>query len=130
MAVFWVASCETPLPPPPANFDDRFTSADADSDGEISCEELADFMVYHVFHQRDANRDGKLTLQEWWPGADAIERAGFDKRDHNENGTVTLKEARKYARENPVYAQTIQEADADGDGKASWKEVNGWLRRH
>lgn len=125
-----MTSCETPLPPPPTNFDDRFTSADVDRDGEISQDELADFMVYHVFYKRDTNHDGKLTLQEWWPGADAIERSGFEKRDDNDNGTVSLKEARKYARENPAYAQTIKEADVDGDGKASWKEVNGWLRKH
>lgn len=95
-------ACESPLPPPPTSFDDRFRSADADKDGLVSHDELADYMAYHLFYKRDANRDGELTLQEWWPGADKNERVGFDKRDDNENGIVTLKEARLYARADPA----------------------------
>lgn len=125
-----MTSCETPLPPAPVNFDDRLTSADFDQDGEISADELADFTAFHLFYQRDANRDSKLTMQEWWPGADAIEQEAFKKRDDNDNGIMTLKEAREFARDNPEFEQTIRQADKDGDGKASWDEVSAWLKKH
>lgn len=121
--------CQSSLPPPPSTFDDRFKSADSDGDSRLSREELADFMAYHLFHQRDLNRDGNLTLQEWWPGADEIERAGFDRRDGNSNGKVTLKEARLFSRSDPASEQTIRLADKDGDGLASWKEVNSYLAK-
>lgn len=125
-----LTACESPLPPPPTSFDDRFRSADADKDGCVSHDELADYMAYHLFFKRDANRDGELSLQEWWPGADKNERVGFDKRDDNENGIVTLKEARLYARADPAIDQTIHLADRNGDGFASWKEINAHLGRH
>jgi len=124
-----LTACETPLPPPPENFDDRFGSADANKDGFVTHDELADYMAYHLFYQRDANRDGKLTLQEWWPDADANERVGFDKRNLNNNRTVSLKEARLYSRADPAVAQTMRLADKNGDGYASWKEINAYLSR-
>ena len=130
VAGFLLTACESPLPPPPTSFDDRFRSADADKDGRVSHDELADYMAYHLFFKRDANQDGELTLQEWWPGADKNERVGFDKRDDNENGIVTLKEARLYARADPAIDQTIHLADRNGDGFASWKEINAYLGRH
>jgi hypothetical protein len=122
-----LTACQTQLPPPPATFDDRFSSADINQDGLVNEEELGDFLAYHLFYQRDTNRDGKLSVEEWWPGADALERAGFDKRDANDNNAVTLEEARRFARKDSATKQTIQLADRDGDGSASWKEINAYL---
>jgi hypothetical protein len=125
-----LTACESPLPPPPASFDDRFRSADANQDDRVSRDELADYMAYHLFYKRDANRDGELTVQEWWPDADVKERAGFDRRDANHNDILTLKEARLYSRSDPAIDQTIKLADKNGDGSASWKEINAYLGTH
>ncbi len=122
-----LASCASKLPPPPANFDDQLETADVNRDGKLSHDELADFMACHLFYKRDANRDNKLTLDEWWPGADAIEKKPFHKRDLDDNGIVTLDEARRHARKDPNIAATLNNADRNQDGFADWDEVNAYL---
>ena len=112
------------LPPPDA---DAFSQADTNQDGKLSRDEASDFLVIEIFISRDANHDGRMTLEEWI-GGDPTRSADFKKRDANDDGIVTMKEAITYGRAHGVVNQIMQEADTNHDGALSRAEVTGLLR--
>ena len=68
---------------------DAFSQADTNQDGNLSRDEASDFLVIEIFISRDANHDGRMTLEEW-VGGDPDRSADFKKRDANHDGIVTM----------------------------------------
>ena len=58
---------------------DRFDQADENKDGKLSRGEVSDYLVAEIFASRDANHDGRMTLQEW-SGDDPARAVDFKKR--------------------------------------------------
>jgi hypothetical protein len=108
---------------------DQFDLADANHDGQLSRDEVSNFLVNEVFASRDANHDGRLT-QEEWTGGYSDRLPAFKKRDANHDGIVTKEEALDYARKYGVAKQIIKEADKNGDDKLSRAEVQAYYASH
>jgi hypothetical protein len=102
-----------------------FDLADSNHDGKLSRNEASDFLVNEIFTSRDANHDGRMTQKEW-TGGNAAPVADFKKRDANPDGIVTRDEAIKYGRAHGIANKFIAEADKNGDGKLSRKEVQSY----
>jgi EF hand len=104
---------------------DGFSQADTNQDGKLSRDEASDYLVIEIFISRDANHDGRMTLEEW-VGGDPTRSADFKKRDTNEDGIVTTKEAIAYGRAHGVVNQIMQEADTNHDGALSRAEIKAY----
>ena len=104
---------------------DGFSQADTNQDGKLSRDEASDYLVIEIFISRDANHDGRMTLEEW-VGGDPTRSADFEKRDADHDGIVTTKEAITYGRAHGEVNQIIQEADTNHDGALSRDEVKAY----
>ena len=104
---------------------DGFSQADTNQDGKLSRDEASDYLVIEIFISRDANHDGRMTLEEW-VGGDPTRSADFKKRDANADGIVTLNEAIAYGRAHGVVNEVMQEADTDHDGALSRAEMKAY----
>lgn len=102
---------------------DRFAKADANKDGKLTSNEASDFVVIGVFESLDSNGDGMLSLSECAvEGAPATVK-DFQKRDANNDGTVTREEAIAYGRKKGLVQKAFPTADKNKDGFLSRKEV-------
>jgi hypothetical protein len=104
---------------------DGFSQADTNQDGKLSRDEASDYLVIEIFISRDANHDGRMTLEEW-VGGDPTRSADFEKRDADHDGIVTTKEAITYGRAHGEVNQIMQEADTNHDGALSRDEVKAY----
>jgi len=104
---------------------DGFSQADTNQDGKLSRDEASDYLVIEIFISRDANHDGRMTLEEWI-GGDPTRSADFEKRDADHDGIVTTKESITYGRAHGGVNQIMQEADTDHDGALSRDEIKAY----
>ena len=104
---------------------DRFDKADENKDGKLSRGEASDYLVSEIFASRDANRDARMTPQEW-SGGDSARDADFKKRDANHDGIVTIDEAIKYGRDQGIANQIVREADKNKDGALDKAEMEAY----
>ncbi|TSA33401.1 MAG: hypothetical protein D4R65_07850 [Verrucomicrobiaceae bacterium] len=105
---------------------DRFAKADANKDGKLTLDEANEYIVIGVFESLDTNKDGKLSLSEC-----AVEGApetvkDFQKRDLNKDGTVTREEAVAYGRKHGMVRKAFPKADKNHDNSLSREEVNSF----
>src|SRR5215213_7690874 len=122
LVVCVVAACQTTTSAPP----NRFEQADANYDGFLSLDEANNYLVTEVFSARDANKDGKMTREEWVVGNDLKQEKQFKARDLNKDGVVTIDEALAYGRQQGVAKKFITAADTNKDGKLSREEVQAY----
>jgi Ca2+-binding EF-hand superfamily protein len=106
--------------------EDRFAKVDTNHDGVLDRNEVSDYIVNQIFDSRDANRDGRMTEEEW-TGGDPSRLADFKKRDANHDGVVTKEEAIKYAREHGQASQIMRDADKNRDGVLSREEARDYV---
>lgn len=104
---------------------DAFSQADTNHDGKLSRDEASDYLVIEIFESRDANHDDRMTLEEW-VGGDPTRSADFKKRDANNDGIVTKKEATAYGRAHGVVNEIMPEADTNHDGALSRAEMKAY----
>jgi hypothetical protein len=104
---------------------DGFSQADTNQDGKLSRDEASDYLVIEIFISRDANHDGRMTLEEW-VGGDPTRSADFKKRDADGDGIVTTKEAIAYGRAHGVVNEIMQEADTNHDGALNRDEIKAY----
>lgn len=118
LAALLAASCQTAQP-------NRFDQTDLNGDGKLSRDEVHDYLVTSVFASRDANKDQLMTKAEW--GEDDRETNKiFAARDTNKDGSVSLEEAKIYAKKVGTLDDVIKEADADKDGFISRQEATAY----
>ncbi|RYD37875.1 MAG: hypothetical protein EOP86_02345 [Verrucomicrobiaceae bacterium] len=113
------ASCKTAPPT-------RFQKADTNGDQKLSRDEMSDYIVDGVFSSLDANHDGKMTMGEWNTAKEAAAEKSFRQRDADKDGIVTLQEARNYAKTQKSYDLTFEEADSNKDHFLSEAEVTAY----
>lgn len=128
-----VSKAEYEAPEPENKFLGMFRSYDQDKDDLLSRAEFVDpageqfaEAAKQEFHQFDANRDGRLSFEEFlFTPRPALTPAGrFSRIDANQDGMITRPEFfRQYADPNQVSVRTnFYGMETDGDGKVSRKE--------
>jgi Ca2+-binding EF-hand superfamily protein len=116
-------SCQTTQK---ASAEERFAKADTNHDGKLSPAEASDYFVEQIFASRDFNHDGKLTWEEWnVPGANRS-KAAFDAADLNKDGSLSLDEAKAYARKSGLFQKEFREADTNHDGYVTLEEAKAY----
>jgi len=126
LAALLFAGCQSTAPQGP----DRFTKADANKDHKLSLDEANTYLVTQIFDSRDADHDGKLTLQEWSvEGAKGNDQL-FHDRDANHDGIVTLDEALAYGRKHGMAKKLLQAADTNHDGYLTREEAKAYYAKH
>lgn len=111
--------CQTTAP-------NRFDQADTSRDGKLSRDEINTYLVTGVFDSRDADHDRKMTKAEWLVGEDKGQEKIFRDRDANRDGIVTLDEAIAYGRKKGTASQIVREADKNKDGFVSREEITAY----
>jgi hypothetical protein len=120
-----IAACQTTAPTPPNQFD----QADENHDKSLSLDEANGYLVTETFSSRDANKDGKLTREEWVVGNDASQEKALRDRDTNKDGIVTIDEALAYGRKRGMAKKFMTGADKNKDGQLSQQEVQAYYGR-
>jgi Ca2+-binding EF-hand superfamily protein len=119
-------ACQTTAPEttaPATTAPDRFALADTDRSGSLTRAEMSDAQVTATFNSRDANKDGRLTKQEWLVPGDEAGPVQFAERDADKDGIVTLDEAKDWGRKSERSATLLKDADTNGDGKVDRAEA-------
>jgi hypothetical protein len=112
-------ACQTTAP-------DRFDQADKNHDGALSRDEINTHLVTAIFDSRDTSHDQKMTKTEWVVGNDPGQEKLFRERDANRDGIVTLDEALDYGRKKGTASQFTREADKNKDGAVSRQEMTDY----
>ncbi len=120
-AAVLLAACQTTAPATTAP--DRFALADTDRSGSLTRAEMSDAQVTTTFNSRDANKDGRLTKQEWLVPGDEAGPVQFAERDADKDGIVTLEEAKDWGLKSDRSATLLKDADTNGDGKVDRAEA-------
>jgi len=122
---------------------EQFKKADANGDGALTMAEAEAGapMIAHQFYELDANKDGRVSLQEFTDfhtkrydqakkkrqaALDRLEKQ-FRKADANHDGMLTMAEAEKGA---PDLAKCFAELDANHDGMLSLEEAKASVPMH
>lgn len=112
-----LSSCQTAKQP------DRFDLADRNGDGQLSLDEVTEYMVATIFDTRDTNKDKLMTTEEWYPEKGTPASKEFKARDANKDGKVSLLEATTYSKKVGTYKDALKEADTNKDGSVSRSEA-------
>lgn len=105
---------------------ERFAAVDTDRSGQLSRDEVNAYLVTSVFDSRDANHDKTLTKSEWTTGSDEGQEKLFHLRDKNGDGVVTMEEALAYGRKKGIANSVMAQADQNHDGQLSHAEVKAF----
>jgi uncharacterized protein (TIGR03067 family) len=100
-----------------------FRMIDRDGDGSLSRDELRDKPEESTFAKRDADGNGKLTLQEFgvWaqtPEEKAARKKTFERRDTDGDGKLSFRESARRPGEASFWAP-----DEDGDARLTLDEL-------
>ena len=105
---------------------------DANGDGTLSRAEFDAFHLKH-FDELDANKDGKITLDEMKTGHKSMSDKGrgmskgksFDEADANHDGALTREETEKI----PMLSKRFDEMDANHDSKVTREEMGAAMKK-
>ncbi|MGV3531262.1 MAG: EF-hand domain-containing protein [Chthoniobacteraceae bacterium] len=119
LVVLALAGCQTTQP-------DRFSQVDSNRDNKLSRDEANTYFVTEAFDSQDADRNKRLTRDEWLGIEEAGQEKLFRQRDANGDGSVSLEEALAFGSRKGHAAELIREADIDRDGHLSRAEVTAY----
>ena len=131
IAAAWLAP--TGYAAKPGNtFEQEFKAADKDNDGSLDRDEANALpRVAKHFDEIDADKDGKLTLEEIYASARKVAKhmeqernARFESADKDKDGTLDREEAKAL----PRVSAHFDEIDADKDGTVSQQEIRAYAR--
>jgi hypothetical protein len=121
VAGLFFTACQTTTGP------DQFRQADLNRDDKLSREEASGYLVASNFASLDTNKDHVLTKKEANPSNDPKLAKLFSQRDANRDGKVTLEEAQAYARKKGTTDPIVNDADANKDGIITRAEAAAYI---
>ena len=110
--------------------DKMLKKMDSNGDGTLSRAEFDAFHLKH-FDELDANKDGKITLEEMKTGHKGMSEKGmgkakgFDEVDTNKDGALSRQETEKM----PMLSKRFDEMDANHDGKVTREEMGAAMKK-
>ena len=122
ISICGLTACQTTQTPAP----DRFARADSNGNGQLTAGEASDYIVTTVFESLDTDQNNQLTQKEWDPTKAPATVKSFRERDANRDGVVTLEEAKVFGRKSGRVNDLIKDGDTNGDGVLSRKEVEAY----
>lgn len=104
--------------------DKLFRQLDHNADGRLSQQEFIEGVLYAAFHERDANKDRKVSRAEW-SRAETHESAPdeFGRLDADADGFVTYAETFAHQVQVQALKAYFSKIDRDGDGFVSPAEL-------
>ena len=103
---------------------DKFHSADTNSDGMLTLEESHQFELRRVFNLIDYDQNGVVSLQEAKDIAPEFTRSKFDAFDRNRDAKVTFQEYYPVQKSKGYVKQRFEAADTDRNGFVTLKEAD------
>ena len=105
---------------------DFFIKADANKDGRLSLEEVNKEGLPRLFNRFDANGDGSVTLTEARQVEPGFDEKIFASRDLNQDGKVTYAENEKVALSQGGLKKPFAEVDTDRNGVIEKAEAEAY----
>lgn len=95
---------------------DLFVQCDTDKDGRLSYDEVRTMGYPRLFGRFDTDGDGRVTLAEVQAREPGFDPKLFAERDLNRDGTVTFEEYCKVADRKGGIRELFAKVDTNGDG--------------
>ncbi len=105
---------------------DHFKLADADGDGGVSKDEFELHLLESVFYKSDADRDGKVTFEEWQAVNPDADPARFKAPDTNRDNMVDPQEAKAHFESQGTLEDLFSKIDTDRSGYVSRAEAKAF----
>jgi hypothetical protein len=125
-AAMITASLMSPLP---CAARDGFAAADTDKDGRVSPAEFERYLVEYVFSEADANRDARVTFEEWSADNPDADARRFNGPDRNGDRVVTKEELKAFFERENTFKTIFEQIDADNDGHLSRAENKSFVSK-
>ena len=101
---------------------DSFKIADTSGDGRVESAEFGRYMLEAIYAEADANRDKKITFEEWKAANPDAEQGKFKAPDRNRDGVVTPQEAKRHFDRQGTMEDLFDKIDANNDGYVTREE--------
>lgn len=123
LALLGMTACQTDRP----TVNPEFDRADANKDGKVSVEEFAQYVNKGMFKRLDKNGNGSISFEEWKSFDTAPEaRQHFDVLDPDKNGRIELAEYLKAAGNHSNLRETFADLDRNNDKFLSHEEFSAF----
>ena len=101
---------------------DNFKIADSSGDGRVESAEFKRYMLESVYAEADANRDKKITFEEWKAANPEAEEKKFKAPDQNNDGVVTPEEAKRHFDQQGTMEDLFDKIDTNDDNYVTREE--------
>jgi Ca2+-binding EF-hand superfamily protein len=125
--MLFLSGCETTSQNAQPTLEELFAQADANRDGKVSREEFIDFMITEVFQQYDKNGDGIVDKEEFLAGWGTEDN--FRRINRDGGAGITLDGAKKSRIVRETMVVPFDEADQSGSGYVTWEEFQEYRKR-
>lgn len=108
---------------------DLFLQADANKDGRLSLDEVNKVGLPRLYNRFDLNADGRVTLEEAREVEPGFDEKVFSERDLDRDGKVTYAESEKVALAKGGLKKQFSEIDTNSDGFIDQAEAEAHVAR-
>lgn len=108
---------------------DLFLQADANKDGRLSLDEVNKVGLPRLYNRFDLNADGRVTLEEAREVEPGFDEKVFSERDLDRDGKVTYAESEKVALAKGGLKKQFSEIDTNSDGFIDKTEAEAHVAR-
>ena len=102
---------------------DGFKMADTNMNESVSQSEFERYMLEAIYAEADANRDSKITYEEWKTANPDTKKSRFKAPDKNRDGAVTPAEAKAHFDREGTLRNLFSKIDTNGDDALSREEI-------
>jgi Ca2+-binding EF-hand superfamily protein len=102
---------------------DGFKAADTNKNGSVSKSEFERYMLEAIYAEADANRDSKITFEEWKAANPETKKSRFKAPDTNSDGSITPAEAEAHFDRQGTLDDLFSQIDTNGDKSLSRAEI-------